>query len=83
MARKSSNGASAAEAEPTKKERQTIYIDTDVLERAKNFVVATRGMTLARFAENAFRRELERAEKANGGPFPPRSEPLQVGRPLK
>ncbi len=83
MARKSSNGTAAPAAEKPTKDRQTIYIDTEVLERAKNYVVATRGMTLARFAETAMRRELERAEKSNGGPFPPRSEPLQVGRPLK
>ena len=47
-------------------------------------IVAARGdATLAALVERGVRREVERLEKANGGPFPQRPGALVGGRPRK
>jgi len=63
------------------KQRITIQISTDVIERVKNAVYWTPGMTLAGFAEQAFSKALDRLEKEK--PFPRRHQELKTGRPLK
>jgi hypothetical protein len=69
---------------PTARARFTAQIPADVVERAKNAVYWTPGLTLAKLIENAIRDELAKIEKKNGGPFPARQQKnLTGGRPLK
>ncbi len=65
------------------KERLTVHLRGEVIERARNAVFWTPGLTLAGLAESAFLKALEKLEKENGGPFPPRKENLKGGRPMK
>jgi post-segregation antitoxin (ccd killing protein) len=73
-----------AKAEPAKveKARQTLHLPVDLVERAKDTVYWTPGLTLAALAEAGLRAEVERHEKKNGGPFKPRGQKLVGGRPL-
>jgi hypothetical protein len=49
----------------------------------KNIVYWTPGLTLARPAEEALTKEVEKREKERGESFPRRAEELKGGRPLK
>lgn len=76
--------ATAAEpARKTGKDRLTVHLPVDVIDRAKNAVFWTPGLTLAGLAETAFLKALERLEKENGGPFAPRKAELKGGRPMR
>lgn len=66
-----------------KKERMTVHIPVDLIDKVKNSVYWTPGMTLAELAENAFTNELKRMEKNYGKPFPQRGAELKTGRPIK
>ena len=68
---------------PAGKERLTVHLPVDVIDRAKDAVFWTPGLTLAGLAERAFLEALERLEKKNGGPFPPRTGALKAGRPVR
>lgn len=75
-----------AEAPPKKKiikERLTVHLPVELIERVKNAVYWTPGLTLAGLAEEAFTAVVERLERERGGPFPPRRAELKGGRPLK
>lgn len=65
------------------KERLTVHLPVELIERVKNAVYWTPGLTLARLAEEALRQALADLEAARGAPFPPRERPLTVGRPLR
>jgi hypothetical protein len=65
------------------KERLTIHLSVALIDRVKNAVFWTPGMTLARLGEEALRAMVEQLEAERGGPFPPRREELHGGRPLK
>jgi hypothetical protein len=65
------------------KERLTIHLPVDLIDRVKNAVFWTPGMTLARLGEEALRAMVDQLEDERGGPFPPRREELRGGRPLK
>ena len=66
-----------------KKERLTVHVPLDLVDRVKNAVYWTPGLTLARMAEEALLSEVERREKDRGGRFPTRAEELRGGRPMK
>ena len=68
---------------PAGKERLTVHLPTEVIDRARNAVFWSPGLTLAGLAERAFLEALERLEKKNGGPFAPRKAELKGGRPVK
>lgn len=76
------------QASGTRRIRATLYIPADLLDEARNAVVSLAGypvrMTLARLAEEAFRRELARLKELyhDGQDFPPRNEDLRGGRPI-
>ena len=74
-----------AEAGPGRvhKERLTVHVPVELIDRVKNIVYWTPGLTLARLAEEALTREVEKREKERGEPFPHRTEELKGGRPLK
>lgn len=64
-----------------KKQRITVQISTNVIERIKNAVYWTPGLTLAALAEQALMRAVDRLEKEK--PFPQRKQELKTGRPIK
>jgi hypothetical protein len=72
-------------AQPPKarKERVTFHLPVDLIERARNAVFWTPGLTLAELAEEAVREALDQLEKRRGEPFPPRKRALKTGRPVK
>lgn len=71
--------------EPT---RATFHLPNDLVEEARDVVVALSGpplrLTLAAFAENAMRAEIERLKRKHneGKPFPRRDGTVRVGRPI-
>jgi hypothetical protein len=65
------------------KERLTIHLPIDLIDRIKNAVYWTPGLTLASLGEEAFKKILEEMEKEHGGSFPPRKQELKGGRPMK
>lgn len=74
----------AAEPFPkVSKERLTIHLPVDLIDRVKNAVFWTPGLTLAALGEEALRAMVDQLEDERGGPFPPRREELRGGRPLK
>lgn len=72
-----------AEPKAVVKERLTIHLPVELIDRIKNAVFWTPGLTLAAFGEQAFSELLDRLEKERGEPFPPRKAELKGGRPLK
>jgi hypothetical protein len=65
------------------KERLTVHLPVDLIERVKNVVYWTPGLTLAGLAEEAFAETVTALEKKRGEPYPPRKENLRGGRPMK
>ena len=72
----------------TAKVRATFHLSKELFESVRDAVVALSGppnrLTLASFAENALRLELERLQKAEnkGKAFPKRESELRGGRPI-
>jgi hypothetical protein len=81
--RKDSIYRSTVEDKRPEKERLTVHLRVDVIDRAKDAVYWTPGLTLAGLAEEAFIEALEKIEKKHGGPFDPRKGELKGGRPVK
>ena len=67
----------------TTKERFTVNLPPELIERARNAVYWTPGLTLAGLAEDALLKALRRLEKANDGPFKERDGKLTAGRPVR
>jgi len=79
------------------KQRLTVQISEKVVERAKNAVYWSRGLTLAQLTEQALAKALDKLEKSTAifddktgrplkeknQPFPERAEELKTGRPIK
>lgn len=65
------------------KQRITVQISQDVIERLKNAVYWTPGLTLASLAEEAFSKAIDTLENEREAPFPNRREELKTGRPIK
>jgi len=65
-----------------KKQRITVQISVDVIERLKNAVYWTPGLTLASLAEDAFSKAVDDLEKEKEAKFPKRKEELKTGRPI-
>lgn len=90
------NGKSKEKASPLSKQRLTVQISEDTIERAKNAVYWTRGMTLAQLTEEALEKAVAALEKSSviyddktgkplkekGDSFPQRREELKSGRPV-
>jgi len=71
-----------------RKMRLTVHVPPELVDRARNAVVALSGpphrLTLADLAERALRREVDRLERehADGRAFPTRDAELRGGRPV-
>ena len=76
---------SVAGAEEKKqiRERATFHLPVDVLDRAKNAVYWTPGLTMGDLAATALRDAVDGLEKKRGSAFPVRNGELKGGRPLK
>jgi hypothetical protein len=72
-----------AQEERELKERLTVHLRRSVIDRAKDAVYWTPGLTLAGLAEDAFVKVLEELERKHGGRFDPRRGELKGGRPVK
>ena len=67
----------------TDKQRVTFQIPSELIERARDTVYWTPGLTLNRLAEIAFLNVLDCIEALHGGTFPPRRHPLKAGRQIR
>ncbi len=65
------------------KERVTIALPAELMDRARNTVYWTPGATLSGLVEDAMVNALERLEREHGGPFVSRSSNLKPGRRMK
>jgi hypothetical protein len=65
------------------KQRITLHISTELIDRVKNAVYWEPGLTVAGFAEEAFALAIEKLEKERGAAFPQRKQHrLRGGRPV-
>jgi hypothetical protein len=65
------------------RERVTIALPADLMERARNAVYWTPGATLTALVEEAIDAELAKREAESGGPFQPRGTKLKPGRRMR
>lgn len=90
------NGSQKPTSPTNNKQRLTVQISENVIERAKNAVYWTRGLTLAQLTEEALEKAIKALEKGSviyddktgqplkekGNEFPKRREELKSGRPV-
>jgi hypothetical protein len=79
--RKKARGPSLRAAERPDKERLTVLISGEVLNRLRNAVFWTPGVTMTGIVEKCISDAVESLEQLRGGEFPQRSEELKAGRP--
>lgn len=79
------------------KQRLTVQISEEIIDKAKNAVYWTRGLTIAKLTEEALKKEIKNLEKDSiiydddtgrrlkekGDGFPHRKEDLKSGRPIE
>jgi hypothetical protein len=71
-----------AEKKGQKKEKLTVHLTHDLIERVKNAAYWDPKLTIAGIAELGVKQAIEQIEKAHGGPYPPRESELKGGRPI-
>ncbi len=69
--------------QPVKRERLTAQLPQEVMERVRNAVYWTPGLTIAGMATQALEQFLDQIEAERGEPFPPRQGAVKTGRPVK
>jgi hypothetical protein len=66
------------------RERITFQLPVHFIEKARDVVYFTPGLTMGSFMEDALVAQLERVEKKRGKPFPSRGgAAIRTGRPVK
>lgn len=65
------------------KQRLTVPISQDVLEKVRNAVYWTPGLTIAGLTEEALVEAVHKMEKKRGEPFPKREKEISAGRPVR
>ena len=75
--------ASAQEPPALSKQRLTVHLPVELIERVKNAVYWTPGLTLAALAEKALEKTVNSIEDDRGESFPQREAELRGGRPIK
>lgn len=80
-----STASEPVEEKPSKvqKDRLTIHLPINLIERIKNCVYWTPGTTLASLAEESLTETIDKIESERGKPFSHRSSELRGGRPIK
>jgi hypothetical protein len=63
--------------------RLTVNLPTALIDRLRDVVYHSPGLTLASLSAAALTREIDRLEKERGNPFPSRRGPIRVGRPIQ
>jgi len=76
-------GSTPKPAKLAGKERLTVHLPLELIDKVKNAVYWTPGLTLAGLAEEALIVAVAQREKGNGKPFPKRTAELKGGRPMK
>jgi len=66
---------------PQKRQRMTVSLPTDLLERMRDAAYWTSGTTMAGLISSAIEDLLNNLESKNGRPFSPRLQDLKPGRP--
>lgn len=74
--------ADSARAESLKKEKLTVHLTHDLIERVKNAAYWNPRLTIASIAEIGVRYAIEQVEKEHGGAYPMRESELKGGRPI-
>ena len=74
---------SDSDASTLKRERLTAKLPVEVIERVRNAVYWTPGMTLAGLTERALSAYIDALEAERGEAFPQRQGELKLGRPIK
>lgn len=69
--------------EPASTTRVTVHLPVNLVERLRNAVYWTPGLTLTALASDALRRCIEDLERDRGSEFPRRERKLRTGRPVK
>ncbi len=65
-----------------KKEKITVHLTHDLIERLKNAAYWNPELTIAGIAERGVAFAIAEVEKENGGPYPRRKRELKGGRPI-
>jgi hypothetical protein len=65
-----------------KREKLTVHLTHDLIERVKNAAYWNPRLTIASIAELGVKYAIEQVEKEHGGPYPPREAELKGGRPI-
>ena len=65
-----------------KKEKLTVHLTHELIERVKNAAYWNPRLTIASIAERGIIDVIEQIELENGGPYPPRESELKGGRPI-
>ncbi len=73
----------SSDSTPLKRERLTAKLPVEVIERARNAVYWTPGMTLASLTHNALDAYIDALEAERGESFPQRQGQIKLGRPIK
>jgi hypothetical protein len=74
--------ADAKQANGQKREKLTVHLTHDLIERVKNAAYWNPRLTIASIAELGVKYAIEQVEKENGGPYPQREAELKGGRPI-
>jgi hypothetical protein len=75
--------AGRASARPiARKEKLTVLLTHDIIERVKNAAYWNPRLTIASIAERGIAQVIDEVEREHGGPYPPREEELRGGRPI-
>jgi hypothetical protein len=72
----------SGKADGLKKEKLTVHLTHDLIERVKNAAYWNPRLTIASIAELGVKYAIEQVEKENGGPYPARESELKGGRPI-
>jgi hypothetical protein len=72
-----------ARAGQKKNARITLQLSAELIERLRNVVYWTPGLTLTAIVTEALRRCVEEREAEHGGAYPKREQQLRIGRPAK
>lgn len=68
---------------PEGRQKLTVHLEADIVNRVKNAAYWNPRLTIARIAERGIRLALREVEKDHGGAYPQREGELVGGRPIK
>ena len=74
--------AEAKKVDGQKREKLTVHLSHDLIERVKNAAYWNPRLTIASIAELGVKYAIEQVEKEHGGPYPTREAELKGGRPI-